>query len=508
MTSNEERRFKRYQKRVKKRRKQRDLAVGKNDNFEEAIHPDRLFDSFHECQKDVSWKASVQSCHYDLLFRITDIEECGRSHQNLRHGFVCFPLIERGKLRKISSVHINERIPQRSLCDNVLAPVCFRSITYNNGASVKGAGIRRAEEQLIMALLAYYRKFGTTVGYIVLFDVHGYFDSIQHKNIEDVIANFVWDPDSRKLFNEFTEAFDEIHDDEHQGVGVGLGSQVSQISGVMGLNPIDHYICEMLSEHVFSSGRYMDDSRCITRTKEDALFIIRELALRYAHLGYELNMKKTVILPLNKPFIWLKKKYILKDTGRVRVVLTGATIKRERKNLRKYLRWLKSNRVTEVEVKSWYVSWRKSNQFYDSARMLNKMDVYYEQLFGQYPAMKLQEKDKKRKIKRDPMQIRNKIFQQKHPECIVILKNDTFYSARGIGALILAELTGYKLHRYIANEYRCTFRQQSIKRVLRLLNQCQVNYVIYQEQFMISNGKYPENQYARYAEKYNNFQFK
>lgn len=495
MTSNERRKQKRYEKRVRKRQKKREQAIGTCDDIEGVMHPDRLFDAFHECQKNVNWKASVQSCHYDLLFRITDIENKRRDHKSLRHGFVCFSLVERGKLRYISSVHINERIVQRSLCDNALAPVCFHSILYNNGASVKGAGIRRAEEQMKNTLLSYYRTYGTNEGYIIFFDVKGYFDNIRHDVIERILADHIKDPKIRELFNEFTEAFDEIHDEEHQGKGVGLGSQVSQISGVMALNEKDHYICEMLSDYVFDYARYMDDSKAITRTKEDALYVIDRVEEKYQELGLELNRKKTVILPLNRPFVWLKKKYMLKDSGRVRVALTGSTIKRERKSLRKYLRWLEEGKANEVEVKDWYVAWRKGNQFYDSNRMLEKMDVYYESLFGGRPAMKLTAKDKKRRRKRDKMQLKSEMLKRKYPKSVIILQSGMFYNARGESAIILSELTGYRLRRYPAGEFRCSYPQESMERVVKILSRAEVNYAIYGGEFLIDRKEYPNNHY-------------
>lgn len=471
-------------------------AVGRHDSIDEVLHPDRLYDAFMQCQRNVNWKASVQSCHYDLLFRISDIIRKAEKGESLRHGFMCFVIMERGKLRHISSVHINERIVQRSLCDNVLVPICFRSITYNNSASVKGAGIRRSEEQMKEALRKYYRKFGTNEGCIVLTDAEGYFDNIVHSKIENIIAVFVSDEEAQTLFNEFTDAFNEIHDEEHQGKGVGLGSQVSQISGVMMLSGNDHYLCEQLSDKVVFTGRYMDDSACHTRTKEDAKSVIRIQEEKYRELGLSINMSKTVILPLSKPFIWLKKKYIFSNNGRVRVLLTGKSAKRERATLRKYRHWLDSGKADEIKVKNWYVAWRKGNLYYDSRGILEKMDAYYEKLFcSDHPGMKLCAADKKKKRKRDKMQIKSEMLKKKYPKSVIILQSGMFYNARGESAVILSELTGYKLRRYPAGEYRCGYPKESMERVVKILGRSEVNYVIYGGEFLIAKEEYPNNHY-------------
>ena len=44
---------------------------------------------------------------------------------------------DRHELRHIRSVHINERVVQRCLCDYSLVPVLSRSFVYDNGASIK-----------------------------------------------------------------------------------------------------------------------------------------------------------------------------------------------------------------------------------------------------------------------------------------------------------------------------------------------------------------------------------
>lgn len=269
MTGNEKRKKKRYARRVRKRQKKRDEQVGEYDDIERVIHPDALFDAFHACEKGVAWKASTQKCHYNLLFEISGSYESLSLRKSIQKGFYCFNLMERGKLRDIASVHISERYVQRSLCDNALAPVCTRSILYSNCASIRGAGLKRSEEVLIKQLRRYYRKHGNN-GYIVLFDAKSYFDSIPHENIIADIANLFYDPDIIRLYQEFMGAFDSIHPECQKGRGLGLGSQTSQISGVMAANPVDHFLAEIFSLG-YGNGRFMDDSSVIVKDKASAV---------------------------------------------------------------------------------------------------------------------------------------------------------------------------------------------------------------------------------------------
>lgn len=497
MTGNELRKQKRYLKRVAKRKRKRRAWIGKYDDIKNVIHPDALYEAFRKCQLGVAWKASTQKCHYNLLFEISGSYESLYFRKDIKKGFVRFTRVERGKPRDITSVHITERYVQRSLCDNALVPVCTKSVTYSNCASIPGAGIARAEYVLLKQLRQFYRQYGTD-GYIVFFDISGYFDHIVHNNVIADISNLFEDPDIIRLYTEFTKAFDSIHPKDHQGRGLGLGSQVSQTSGIMAGNAVDHFIAERfpLSKE---APRFMDDSYVIVRDKQDALLAIKIVRLLYASVGLTLNEKKTRIQPLNRPFEWLKRKIVIKDSGKIIMTLTKATVKRERARLRLHRKYLSEGKMTSNAIREQYISFRRQNEQYDCGKMLWRIDQYFQEVFKDYSEMMLSKEElKKKRKRRNKMQTKTEMLMKQYPDHVVILLEGMFYNAHGVNAYILSYLTGYKLRKNGTN-VRCGFPTTSLQRVQKLFGKARINYVIYSGELLEAHRVYEDNEYQRFV---------
>lgn len=496
MTGNERRKQKRYLKRVAKRKRKRREWIGKYDDIKNVIHPDALYEAFRKCQRGVAWKASTQKCHYNLLFEISGSYESLYFRKDIKKGFVRFTRVERGKPRDITSVHITERYVQRSICDNALVPVCTKSVTYSNCASIPGAGIARAENVLLKQLRQFYRQYGTD-GYIVFFDISGYFDHIVHNNVIADISNLFENPDIIRLYTEFIKAFDSIHPKDHQGRGLGLGSQVSQTSGIMAGNAVDHFIAECfpLSKE---APRFMDDSYVIVRDKQDALLAIKIVRILYASVGLTLNEKKTRIQPLNRPFEWLKRKIVIKDSGKIIMTLTKATVKRERARLRLHKKYLSEGKMTSASIREQYISFRRQNEQYDCGKMLWRIDQYYQKVFKAYPKMMLSKEELKKKRKRiNKMQTKTEMLMKQYPDHAVILLEGMFYNAHGVNAYILSYLTGYKLRKNGSN-VRCGFPATSLQRVQKLFEKARINYIIYSGELLEAHRVYTDNEYQQF----------
>ena len=142
MTS-EERHKARETRRKAKRAAKRAEAL-KACSFEKVISSGSLVKAANLSKRGVNWKASVQRYHINLLRNTWALHQKLLRGESVVQGFICFDLIERGKLRHIRSVHFKERVVQRSLCDNALVPILSRSLIYDNGASIKGKGIHFA----------------------------------------------------------------------------------------------------------------------------------------------------------------------------------------------------------------------------------------------------------------------------------------------------------------------------------------------------------------------------
>ena len=340
--------------------------------YKDLCDPNVLMDAAKKCMKGVMWKYSTQAFYLDRIERIRITKERLERRERMSDGFVQFTVCERGKRREIRSIHINERVVHRAENDVVLVPVLRPKLIYDNAASLKDRGTHFALKRLKVHLWRFYRQNKTNDGFVLVGDLHGYFDNVDHDVIfREYSKIFGYDPDIVNLTMDFIDAF---------GVkSLGLGSQVSQMTAVFYPNRIDHYIKEQLKIRGF--GRYMDDFYLIHESKEYLAECLKEIRRMYAEIGIELNEKKTKIVRMSDEFKFLKVKTRLTDTGRVVMRPDRGTITRERRKLKALRRKLDEGQVTFEDVKQAFNSWKGHIKHFDSYRTTRNMDKLFNELF-------------------------------------------------------------------------------------------------------------------------------
>ena len=109
-----------------------------------------------------------------------------------------------------------------------------------NSASQKGRGVKYARDE-------FKRAFRLRERWVFTFDIHSYFASIRHDEAKRFLARRIGNERILRLCYQFVDEFDGE-------VGVGLGSEISQVIAIGYLNEIDHE-----GERRGDYGRYMDD---------------------------------------------------------------------------------------------------------------------------------------------------------------------------------------------------------------------------------------------------------
>lgn len=142
-----------------------------------------LYAAFRQSMKGVAWKASVQRYEMDVLRNTRDSKKTLKAGKSPVRGFHEFTICERGKTRHVKSVHIKERVVQRSLCDVALVPALRKGLEYDNSAGQKEKGIHFTLSRLDAHLHQFYRRTGSNEGYILLLDFKGYYDNILHSKV-------------------------------------------------------------------------------------------------------------------------------------------------------------------------------------------------------------------------------------------------------------------------------------------------------------------------------------
>ncbi|MBR2896493.1 MAG: RNA-directed DNA polymerase [Oscillospiraceae bacterium] len=369
MTS-QERHEARYQRRKAAREARRKELLDEALDFNKVFTFPHLYHSAQLCFRGVSWKASVQSykarCGINVARRLRD----------LRNG-VCtlrkcpeFYIRERGHLRRINSIHIDDRVPQKCNSYYSLKPVLHRTLVYDNYASQEGKGTTKARDRVKCMLERHIRKHGMTGGMIV-FDIRHFFDSIQHGLVRQVMDRYY---DDKWIIGLNMKIIRHNRTD----VGLVLGSENSQDFAISTPSSLDHYIREILRPD--SSGRYMDDGIIIHHDYEYLKGVLEAITAYAAQLGFTLNEKKSRLLHFGEPFTFLKRKYSFTETGHIIIRPARESVVRERRKLKKLARKYDEGKIPFQTCRESVQAWKASIDGTECFQITQSIDKLFIQL--------------------------------------------------------------------------------------------------------------------------------
>lgn len=369
MTS-EERREARFQRRKARRAARKNALCSLNDCFDWVFSYENLYASYKKCRRNVAWKSSTQK--YITQAPLNVLQTYTRLQQGKfkTSGFYEFDLYERGKKRHIRSVTITERVVQRCLCDYALVPVLCRTFIHDNGASMKDKGYHFAANRLTQHLHEHYRKHGQE-GYVLLFDFSKFFDRVSHRLVKAILHKEFTDKRIIALTEHFIDAFGDV--------GMGLGSQISQVLALASANRLDHYIKEVCG--IRGYGRYMDDGYLIHHDKAYLQKCLERIKALCDELEITLNLKKTQIVKLSHGFTFLKGRYFLLPSGKVVKKIYRSSVIRMRRKLKAFRRKLDAGIMTPADVYQSWQSWKSYADHFNAYRTIQSMGQLYNDLF-------------------------------------------------------------------------------------------------------------------------------
>ena len=346
-----------------------------------------LYNAMLVCKDGVMWKDSVAGWVKNGVVNCANLEKQLQNDTYSIDNYSKFTIYE-PKKRDIVSTRFKDRVFQRSLSDNYLTDTIRKSFVYDNGACLKNKGTDFARRRLISHLQRYYRQHGR-IGYVLKCDVANFFGSTPHWVVKEKLRKLC---DDDWAYGELCRIIDSFGTEDNPEVGMGLGSQVTQLCQLAVMNDIDHGIkeCKRIKYYV----RYMDDLILIHEDKEvlkDCLNYIRE---ELEKLGLKLSVKKTQIFPLSQPIHFLGYSYLLTDTGKVVKKVLPDKVAHERRKLKRMAQLVINGNMSREKFVKCFEAWlahatgepaeyRKGTPFIcrtDNHFMVENMKRYYKSL--------------------------------------------------------------------------------------------------------------------------------
>lgn len=381
-----------------KREEKRRARAEKYGHVEQVITNQTMFRSMMKRKKNTDWKQSVQDYVSHGIVRNKRQVDAIQSGENPEPGKIQeIYLYERGKRRRIHAVAIDSRVVQGALCDNCITPLTEPGLIYDNPASTKGKGVSWARERLDYLIRKQLRNHPEE-DHAMVYDLHGFFDSIRHKLCEHTFRRLYMDNRLIELSMHFIKMY-QMYDakriaclaerestirmlQENQGIGVSLGSQISQDMARAAPNQLDHTIKDKASVKAYM--RYMDDGY-MQGTKEHLQQVERMARSACEELGLEINERKTRIVKLSHGFQYLKINYMVTATGRIVKRMARSGIVRMRRKLKRLRRLVSAGRATLDDaltaVKSWLGNAKRYSKSYRSRKSILNL---YHKLFHSY----------------------------------------------------------------------------------------------------------------------------
>ena len=307
-------------------------------------------------------------------------------------------ICERGKKRVITPINIYDRVIQKMICDYVLLPSIAPHLIYDNGASQKGKGVSFARNRINKFIENAKREYGADNLYALVFDFKSYFDSITHMSCYNLLKKYVYDERIVNLTIRIIESYQlseigRITNGEekeaalcklkkHQGIGICLGSQISQVMAMGVLNDFDHYIKDVLRMKYYE--RCMDDGVIILNDKNRLHEIMELLKMKALDVGLSFNAAKTQVVKLSRGFTFLKVKYRIDKNGKTLKRLTHDGIVRERRRLKKFPAKIGENKMNLDDAYNSMQSWNSHAKIAQSYTTAKHMFQLYDELLGGY----------------------------------------------------------------------------------------------------------------------------
>lgn len=278
------------------------------------------------------------------------------------------------KKRTIQAPAFVDKVVLHAVVDNLIYKAITRSFILDNYASQIGKGMLEGISRLKLFMAEYYRRTGSSDGWVLKGDVHHFFASIDHDRLKEKLRHlFAVRALDTRIYDLLCVYIDASE-------GLPLGYQTSQLFALLFLDEFDHLIREKYGYRWY--GRYMDDFFVIAPTKTELQVLLKEIRAYMADYGLELN-DKTCIHPLRNGIDFLGFHSYLIESGAVIQKLRRSSIERIRSRIARWKVEYPAGVITKEQIKQSFAGWDAHAAYGDTYSLRRKYADQVEQIIGE-----------------------------------------------------------------------------------------------------------------------------
>ncbi|HLC69673.1 MAG TPA: reverse transcriptase/maturase family protein [Patescibacteria group bacterium] len=236
------------------------MKIKLSHSYNDIIELNNLFSAWAEFLVGKSSKLDVQTFEMNLLDNITNLYD-DLANKTYRHGGYHSFYINDPKRRHIRKAKVRDRLLHHAIY-RLLYPFFERTFISDSYSCRLDKGVYKAIESFDVKSYG-VSKNNTKTCWVLKCDIKKFFDSIDHKILLDILADYIPDQDIMWLL---TNVIDSYHSEKKQHVGLPLGNLTSQLFANVYMNVFDQWAKHKFkAKHYF---RYADDFVVFSRDKK------------------------------------------------------------------------------------------------------------------------------------------------------------------------------------------------------------------------------------------------
>ena len=255
--------------------------------FGDVVCFENLYQAFRAASRGKRELPEVAHYRYDQEARLLALRD---RLQRERYDFGPYRTfhVRDPKPRRIVAAPFEDRIVHHAMC-NVLSPAFEPTFIFDSYACRKGKGTHAA----VLRLQRFLRRAGST--HVLQCDIRKYFPSTDHAMLKRLIRRKVKDG---RLLDLVDRVIDSAPPEPGFGAAKGLpiGNLTSQLFANVYLDPLDHFVKEVLGRRSYV--RYVDDFLCLGDTRQE-LVVAKDVITSFLtdRLQLELHPDKCHVYP-------------------------------------------------------------------------------------------------------------------------------------------------------------------------------------------------------------------